>query len=321
MRKDEKKLIKKIVILVSLTLTFTISLGCYIHYRKYHFIKKGKLIAKINGFKIYEKDIETRVKTIMENYNIDEHDVNDLTDDEINAVLLEVYLDAKINKLAKKAKINKDNNIKFLAQEYYKRLVREKYLKEKIFKNIKEYEIKKRYDELVEALDGKEERKISHILVDTEEEANRLRSLAILRNNFEEIAKEKSLDKESAVNGGSLGYVLKEEIAVEEFAEIAFMLKVGEISGPVKTSKGWHIIKVEDSRKINIKSYEEAKDEILDKIVTEKFHEFIEIYIKDPKIKIYTEIGKNKEKIDNNNNVEDKEENEELGLKNEETEE
>lgn len=300
MRKDEKKLIKKIVIVVSIALIVVISLFCYLHYKRYHFINKDRLIAKVNNTKVYEKDIETRLSAIMSYYNLDDLKIDDLSDEEIKATLLEVYLDNKINKLAKKIKINRDNDIKFLAREYYERLIREKYLQEKIFNNITEEEVRKRYDDLVDNLNDKEERKISHIVVETEDEANRIRNMILARrNSFENLAEKKSLDKESAKNGGCIGYVLKEEIAIQEFAEIAFMLKVGEMSRPVKTSEGWHIIKVEDSRKIMIKPYEEAREEILEKIITERFHEFMEKITKNPKIELFIKIRE--DEIENDN--------------------
>lgn len=306
MRKDEIKLIKKIVIIIFVLLALIITFLCCLHYRKYHFIDMGRLIAKVDKTKIYEKNIETRLSAITDYYGLDDIKIDNLTDEEIKAVLLEVYLDKKINKLAKKIKLNKDNDIKFLAKEYYERLIRERYLQEKIFSSVKEEEIKERYNDLVETLNDKEERKISHILVETEEEANRIRNLVVFRNNFGDLAKKKSLDKESAENNGCIGYVLKEEIAIQEFAEIAFMLKVGEISGPVKTSEGWHIIRVDDSRRINIKPYEEARSEILDKIISEKFHDFMKKIIKDPKIELFIKIEKdNLKNRENDSNVEE----------------
>ena len=311
MRKDEKRLIKKIAIIISIVLITIISLLCYLHYKKYHFISRGRLIAKVNGTRVYEKDIETRLSAIMSYYNLDDLKIDNLNDEEIKATLLEVYLDNKINKLAKKIKLNRDNDIKFLAEEYYRRLIREKYLQEKIFNNITEEEIRKRYDDLVDNLNGKEERKISHIVVETEDEANRIRNLILARrNSFENLAEKKSLDTESAKNGGCIGYVLKEEIAVQEFAEIAFMLKVGEMSRPVKTSKGWHVIKVEDSRKIVIKPYEEAREEILEKIITERFNEFMEKITKDPKIELFIKISEND---GNNGNMKEESENSDSG--------
>lgn len=307
MRKDEKRLIKKIVIIVSIVLIAIISLLCYLHYKKYHFISRGRLIAKVNGTRVYEKDIETRLSAIMSYYGLDNLKIDDLNNEEIKATLLEVYLDNKINKLAKKIKLNRDNDIKFLAEEYYRRLIREKYLQEKIFNNITKEEIRGRYNDLVDNLNDKEERKISHIVVETEDEANRIRNLILARrNSFENLAKKKSLDTESAINGGCIGYVLKEEIAVQEFAEIAFMLKVGEMSRPVKTPKGWHIIKVDDSRKIVIKPYEEAREEILEKIITERFNEFMEKITKNPKIELFIKI---REDSEDNGNIKEEPEN------------
>ena len=81
-----------------------------------------------------------------------------------------------------------------------------------------------------------------HILVKTEEEANAI--LYDLKNGqeFEEIAKEKSTCP-SGKKGGDLGWFGK-GMMVKEFETAAFELKPGELSKPVKTQFGWHIIKV-----------------------------------------------------------------------------
>ena len=81
-------------------------------------------------------------------------------------------------------------------------------------------------------------------------------------DNFEYQAEKHSLDKASAFNGGSLGYLMKNEIELKDFANIAFILKKGEISKPLKTEHGWHIIKVEDIRKTELKSFNEVKDTV-----------------------------------------------------------
>jgi peptidyl-prolyl cis-trans isomerase C len=116
------------------------------------------------------------------------------------------------------------------------------------------------YDEAVKQMTGEQEVLARHILVPTEEEAKAI--LAELKKgaDFATLAKEKSKDP-GAAEGGDLGYFTKEQM-VPEFAEVAFKLDKGQISDPVKTQFGWHIIKVEDKRTKPTPTFEQVKSQI-----------------------------------------------------------
>ncbi|HXX04284.1 MAG TPA: peptidylprolyl isomerase, partial [Xanthobacteraceae bacterium] len=96
------------------------------------------------------------------------------------------------------------------------------------------------YDEAIKQVKSEEEVHARHILVATEDEAKAI--LAQLKGgaDFATLAKEKSKDPGGA-EGGDLGYFTKDQM-VPEFAEVAFKLDKGQISDPVKTQFGWHII-------------------------------------------------------------------------------
>ncbi len=80
--------------------------------------------------------------------------------------------------------------------------------------------------------------------------------------DFAKLAEEKSEDQTSAKDGGNLGYFQWGRM-VNEFQEVAFGLEVGEVSDPVLTEYGWHVIKLEERRPVeNRKSFEESKEEI-----------------------------------------------------------
>lgn len=85
----------------------------------------------------------------------------------------------------------------------------------------------------------------SHILVKTEDEAKL--ALAEVKGGklFEDVARSRSICP-SAKKGGSLGWFTHNQM-VREFEKAAFSLKKGQISAPVKTQFGWHIIKVNDT--------------------------------------------------------------------------
>lgn len=102
--------------------------------------------------------------------------------------------------------------------------------------------------------------KASHILVDKEEEAKDILNKIQAGQDFSELAKEFSKDPGSAPQGGDLGFFSK-DMMVPEFDEAAFNLQPGEISEPIKTTYGYHIIKVFD--KIDeLSSFEDVKEEI-----------------------------------------------------------
>lgn len=86
----------------------------------------------------------------------------------------------------------------------------------------------------------------SHILVKTEQEANVALFDITHGKNFEDVAKEKSICP-SGKKGGSLGWFGRKQM-VKEFEDAAFSMKKGEISKPVKSQFGWHIIKVVDTQ-------------------------------------------------------------------------
>ena len=84
----------------------------------------------------------------------------------------------------------------------------------------------------------------SHILVKTEEEAKKLYDEIQNGASFAKIAEEKSLCP-SGQNGGDLGFFGK-VMMVKPFEDAAFSLNVGEISQPVQTQFGWHLIQLTD---------------------------------------------------------------------------
>jgi peptidyl-prolyl cis-trans isomerase C len=86
----------------------------------------------------------------------------------------------------------------------------------------------------------------SHILVKTEQEANIALYDVTHGKTFEDVAKERSLCP-SKKNGGNLGWFTRGRM-VKEFENAAFSLRKGEVSRPVKTQFGWHIIKVLDAK-------------------------------------------------------------------------
>ena len=85
-----------------------------------------------------------------------------------------------------------------------------------------------------------------HILVKTEDQAKEILNLIQQGKSFEDLARTKSLCP-SGKKGGNLGWFSHGQM-VKEFQKAAFSLKKGQISQPVKTQFGWHIIKVKDTK-------------------------------------------------------------------------
>jgi peptidyl-prolyl cis-trans isomerase C len=116
------------------------------------------------------------------------------------------------------------------------------------------------YDEAIKQTTNEEEVHARHILVPTEEEAKAVLAQLKAGADFATLAKEKSKDPGGA-DGGDLGYFTKEQM-VPEFAAVAFKLDKGQLSDPVKTQFGWHIIKVEDKRIKPTPTFDEVKTQL-----------------------------------------------------------
>jgi len=116
------------------------------------------------------------------------------------------------------------------------------------------------YDDAVKQMAPEQEVHARHILVATEDEAKDIEAQLKKGADFATLAKEKSKDP-GAAEGGDLGYFTRDQM-VPEFADAAFKLDKGQISDPVKTQFGWHIIKVEDKRIKPTPTYDEVKTQL-----------------------------------------------------------
>jgi peptidyl-prolyl cis-trans isomerase C len=160
---------------------------------------------------------------------------------------------------AKKAGLANDPDVKQKLQEAEDFLVQQKFLGDLVAKEKSDAAVKKLYDEKLKAKDGKDEVHAMHILVKTEAEAKKIREEVTAKGgDFDKIAKAKSIEPGAKVSGGDLGYFTADQMA-PEFSKAAFALKVGEISQPVQSPFGWHLIKLVDKRKKTVPSFAESK--------------------------------------------------------------
>lgn len=136
--------------------------------------------------------------------------------------------------------------------------------------------------------DYKPEIKARHILVADKKTASEVKKKLDEGKKFEDLATEYSTDTTSAANGGDLGW-FGTGTMVEEFEKAAYALEVDEISEPVKTEHGYHIIQVTDKKEKG--TYEEMKDEMeyqlkVSKLDSTSIQSAMERELKDANVKI-----------------------------------
>ena len=131
------------------------------------------------------------------------------------------------------------------------------------------------YDKFVAANGGKEY-KARHILVEKEDQAQKI--LADLKKGakFEDLAKKQSKDPGSGANGGDLDWAAPASF-VPEFSEAMIKLKKGETTpAPVKSQFGYHIIRVDDIRQAQLPKLEEVKPQIVQQLQQQRLQKYQE---------------------------------------------
>ncbi len=136
-------------------------------------------------------------------------------------------------------------------------------------------DVQAEYDKFVAANSGKEY-KARHILVETEDQANKI--LADLKKGakFEDLAKKQSKDPGSGANGGDLDWASPASF-VPEFSEAMIKLGKGETTAaPVKSQFGYHIIRVDDIRQAQLPKLEEVKPQVTQQLQQQRLQKYQE---------------------------------------------
>ena len=151
-------------------------------------------------------------------------------------------------------------------------LIRELFAEFQKTSAVTDADVQAEYDKFVAANGGKEYR-ARHILVETQAQAEAI--LASLKKNgkFEDIAKKQSKDPGSGANGGDLDWAAPGNY-VKEFSEAMVALKKGEVSAPVKSQFGFHIIRLDDVREAQLPALADVKPQIVQQMTQQRMATF-----------------------------------------------
>jgi len=225
------------------------------------------VVAKIDGVEIRRSDMVIAAESLPQQYR-------QIPLQMLYVPLLNQLIDRKLIAIeANKSKLEEQPEVQRRLAIQRERVLQEAFLAREIGAKVTEARLRAQYDKTVKDSPREEEVKASHILVDSEAEAKKLSTDAKGGADFAALAKAKSKDP-GAANGGDLGY-FKREAMVPEFATAAFALKVGEISTPVKSPYGWHVIKVVDRRQAAAPSFEASAEELREQVAEEVVGEML----------------------------------------------
>ena len=176
--------------------------------------------------------------------------------------VLDYLIDLKLlAQQAAKEKLDQSDDFKNRMAYLRDKALMETLMKREVDKAVTDQAAKAFYDEQVGKAPRETEVHARHILVETEDEAKKIAQELKNGADFAELAKKETKDPSGKTTGGDLGWFTKDQM-VPEFADAAFKLNPGQISEPVKSGFGWHVIKVEEKREKAPPSFEEVKDRI-----------------------------------------------------------
>ncbi|MDX2082663.1 MAG: peptidylprolyl isomerase [Rickettsiales bacterium] len=265
-----------------------------------------EVVAKVNGQKIYRFEIEMRLKDVFESQEaaVKTPDLEKLPQEIVEILAKEVYLERELTKEALKSKAAKTKEIKAKIADVKNKILRQAYIDSILKEEVTEEKINNKYLELTKELEGKKEYQISHIVFKTKEEADKIaKELHKKPAKFGEFAKKYSIDQSTANKDGNLDYVLEDSL-IKEVAAVIPNLKKDEISDPILTKFGWHLVKITDIRDAKPLSFEAVKENIKDQLIQDRVNQINNKIIDKAKIQILIKLKENGE----NNNSKNSEE-------------
>ena len=153
------------------------------------------------------------------------------------------------------------------------RALRRAYFGDVIAASVTEETVRAAYEKYLTTFVPQEEVHARHILVATKEDADAVKADLAAGKPFEVLAMEKSLDPGGAQNGGDLGFFAR-GMMVQPFEDAAFALtEPGQLSDPIQTQFGWHIIKLEEKRMSQPPKFEEMAQQLQQQVLFEAFDE------------------------------------------------
>jgi peptidyl-prolyl cis-trans isomerase C len=226
---------------------------------------KDPLVAKVNGVEVHQSDL-----TVAEE---EAGQIPPMSPEAKQDYLVQFVADMiLVSKAAEDKKLADTPEFKRKSDFARKKLLMEGLLQSIGKDALTDQTMHKVYDEAVKQIGEEKEVHARHILFRvpagdekaSKEAEDKLKAvIARLKKgeDFAKVAGEVTEDPSGKANGGDLGYFSKDQM-VPEFSEAAFKLEQGQISEPVKTQFGWHVIKVEDKRVKQAPKFEEVKPQI-----------------------------------------------------------
>ena len=241
------------------------------------------VVAKVNGVDIKQSDLDFAASEVGAQL------ANFPPEDRRRMLLQFVMENELMAEAAVQAALDSGPSFEDRLKYHKRRALRDAYYDKSVRNAIPDEDAKKIYDSKIAGMKPEEEIHARHILVATEAEAKEVKERLMKGEDFATVAKEKS--KDPSAEGGDLGFFGRGQM-LKPFEDAAFALKVGEISDPVQTQFGWHIIKVEEKRTRPLPTFDQVKDTIISQLTSQKakdtlkqLHDTAKIEIIDPEIK------------------------------------
>jgi len=232
------------------------------------------VVAKVDGIEITETDMK-RAETELFNQLVS------IPKKARRKVLVEYLIETQILATAAKGeKIGESQAFKDRKDYYHRRALRDTFFDSKVFDTVSDADVKTTYEDA-----GKEEEAhVQHILVTDPKKAKEIVEKLKKGGDFKALAKENSIDPGSKEKGGDLGFILKSQV-VPSFAKAAFDLKKkGDLSEPVQSQFGYHIIRLEEKRNRALPPFDSVQGRIKEVLWQKKAQELIENLRKTAKV-------------------------------------
>jgi len=226
------------------------------------------VIATVAGSPITEADLSFAAEDLSQ-------ELQQMPPDQRKPFLLRVLIDMKVMAQAGAAAGMADTPLFQQRLEYLKdRSLRRAYFAEQIAAGVTEEAVRAEYDTFVAGFTPAPEIRASHILVPTEEEAKAVKAQLDGGADFATLAKEKSIDP-GAANGGDLGFFGAGSM-VAPFEAAAFALTdIGQVSEPVESQFGWHVIRLEEKRESAPPEFEQVAPQLQQQLLMTTFDETV----------------------------------------------